>query len=735
MFNISGLLYDPPRTARWPDAVRLTFTATVFLAATLLFIVEPMFAKMALPPLGGSSEVWTACVLFYQFALLAGYIYADALRRLPRIRDQAIVHGALCLLAALVLPLTIHQVLQPPDAAHALPWLLTALTLSVGAPFFVLSATSPLLQSWFAGIRTGANPYALYAASNAGSLLALVCYPFLIEPIWGLALQSHVWSLGYFCFVALLVVCGIAARNRAGGAGAIATSPRISWRRRFRWIMLAFVPSSLMLSVTLYLSEQVAPIPLLWTLPLAIYLASFVVVFARSWRAPVFPERAAALLLPPLIVTLALDLPLLPILAIPVHLLIFGIVAIVCHGALAADRPEADRLTEFYCCLAIGGLLGGIFNGVVAPLLFSDIYEYPLVLLLSTLALRPRVAAATRRERLLDLLFPVALAVGLFAVSILLRSSTILSGPLALVIAFSLGAILCFSFSGRPIRFALGLASIFAIGALSVSHANVGIERNFYGVKRIFSVGSTAHVLTHGHTVHGSEYIGGPLERIPTTYYAQSGPVGDIIAALVGDRRPVAVVGLGVGSVACYRRPHQRWTFYELDPGMVAIAENPRYFRYLTNCAPGDPIVVGDGRLELAKAKAHNYGLIIMDAYSSDAIPTHLLTREAVRLYEGRLASGGIIAFHVSNKYFAFAPLIAALAKDAGLIARMRTDVGAGSVQRDYAKMPSQWVVVVRHREDLRALGRDTRWISVPPAQRVWTDDYSSLVTVLAHPL
>ncbi|GAC1299443.1 MAG: fused MFS/spermidine synthase [Vulcanimicrobiaceae bacterium] len=700
----------------------------------MLFIVEPMFAKMVIPLLGGSSEVWTACVLFYQFILLAGYAYAHVLRRLPDVRQQILVHGTLCALAALALPLGIRAGTQPPDAGHALPWLLSVVVLSVGAPFFVLAATSPLLQAWLGDARTGADPYPLYAASNAGSLLALASYPFLIEPVWGLRLQSLAWSAGYAVFAILLAVCAVAAWNGARSnvrpASAQAAEP-LAFRRRLRWIALAFIPSSLMLSVTSYISERVAPLPLLWTLPLGIYLASFIVVFARRWRAPLLPDRAAALLLAPLIAMLATNLRPSPLIDIPLHLALFATLAIVSHGALAADRPAASQLTEFYCYLGVGGFLGGVFNGALAPLIFPDIYEYPIVLVLAALTLRARTNAHSARVHRNDVILPVGLAASLAIVSVLARSGSMPQAQLSLTVAFFAAAVVCFSFSTRPARFAAGLCAIFLVGEIGNSPANVDIERNFYGVKTVRAVGDATHVLVHGHTVHGSERLGGPRERLPTTYYARTGPLGDITVALAADRRPVAVVGLGVGTAACYRQPGQAWTFYEIDPGMVAIARNRRLFRYLDDCAPREPVIVGDGRVELAKAAPHRYGLIIMDAYSADSIPTHLLTREALRLYESRLAPGGVIAFHITNEYFTFGPLIAALARDGGLISRTRADNGPGGALPNYAKAPSRWVAVARRTEDLRALAHDPRWIETRPAGRVWTDDYSSIVTVL----
>jgi len=720
MKRISVVTFLPVRV----DIAPGFFALTAFASAVLLFLVEPMFVKMALPRLGGSSEVWTACVLFFQLTLLAAYTYAHVLGRLRRVRDQAIVHAVVCALAALTLPAAIPAAWNPKSNDNSVLWLLTTMLVTIGPSFFVLAATSPLLQAWFARARPERNPYPLYAASNIGSLFALVLYPFAIEPVWGLRAQSTVWALGFYAFAALLAVCATFARPAIFTPSATVVSRRtpLTVARRLRWIALAFVPASLMLSVTTYLSERVAPIPLMWALPLGIYLASFVIVFAsHASRTIALANRFTPLVLAPLAIIFSVHGALPAQVEIVLHLMAFAGLAIVCHGALAHDRPDPSRLTEFYLFVALGGLFGSAFNSI-APLVFHDVYEYPIVLILACFAFTPRGAVRCKFNRW-DVAFPIALS-SVFALGL-----ATLPTVLALILTGA-AALLAYSFVDRPVRFALGLAGILAVSAYHAAAVDEHIERNFYGVKHVL-VSNGFHELIHGHTVHGAENYSAGRERVPLTYYASSGPLGDIFAGPLAGHPAVAVVGLGAGTSACYRRAGAKWTFFEIDPGVVSIARNPRFFRYLTDCAPDSPIIVGDGRLSLAAQPPAAYDLIILDAYASDAVPTHLLTREAMQLFLSRLRPHGLIAFHISNRYFDFSPLIAALADDAHAVVLGRLDLSNKKKLADFIA-PSSWMVVGRDVAALSSLARDPRW-KAPPTRsaRVWTDDYSSIVTVL----
>jgi len=706
----------------------LAFIGASFVAAFLLFLVEPMFAKMALPLLGGSSDVWTVCVLFYQCTLLAAYLYAHALQRFSRVRDQALVHGILCALAIVWLPITLRGAANPP--AHGLLiWLLVVLLATVGLPFFVLSAMSPLLQAWFGAGRLGSNPYGLYAASNAGSLLALALYPLALEPLYGLHAQTRFWSAGYLVFAALGSVCAFQART-----GRVATVPPRTAQpgaaRELRWIALAFIPSSLMLSVTTYLSSTVAPLPLLWTVPLGLYLCTFIIVFGSdATRVAQVASRAAPIALVPLIFLLCMraTTPWIGV-TIALHLTVFTLLALVCHFRLASDRPAAGGLTAFYACLAIGGALGGVFSGALAPLIFGDLYEYPLVLGLACFALLPRGRSArsfAHAELVAPLIFVAvvgaAIAGALFAPD----------QAFATRIVIAVATVGCFAFVDRGPRYGVAVLGLLALATFGTNPLHsIAARRNLYGLKSVDVIGFRWHALAHGSTIHGAQRLVPQYERVPETYYTRSGPLGDIFALLRNDDRAVGVVGLGVGSAACYAKPHQPWTFYEIDPQVTAIARDDRYFTYLARCAPSAGIELGDGRLGLRRDQSRRFGLLILDAYSSDAIPTHLLTREAVAIYRSRLAAHGLIAFHLSNRYFNFQPTVAALARDAGMRAVVRSDDTIDAADREIAKYPSIWMVLADTAADLGSLTHDPRW-RVPSAGVVWTDDYSSIVTVL----
>jgi len=706
------------------------FAAASFAAAFLLFLIEPMFAKIALPLLGGSSDVWTVCVLFYQCSLLAAYVYAHLLQRLRRVRDQAIVHGVLTLLAIGSLPLSLRGAGHPPAGSAVVLWLLGVLTATIGLPFFVLSAMSPMFQAWFSAALPGRNPYGLYAASNTGSLAALALYPLVLDPLYGIRAQTLGWTAGYCVFAVGLLACAVLARN-GRLPDPLPQTRESAPRRELSWVVLAFIPSSLMLSVTTYLSSTVAPLPLLWTVPLGLYLITFIIVFGSDpARIVVAANRILPIILVPLVFLLCLraTIPWL-VITLLLHLAVFTLIALICHGRLAADRPGPGDLTAFYACLALGGALGGIFSGLIAPFIFRDLYEYPLVLGLACFALAPRGPQfpwQTPRSWL-----PPVVFVAIVSVALIISQDSSQWSALGTRIVLAIGAVGCFVFAERPSRYGIAVVGLLSVAAFGTNplHA-IDVERNLYGTKMVVLVGDRWHALAHGSTVHGAQRLVDPYELVPETYYTRSGPLGDVFTELDTDATPIAVVGLGAGSIACYQRAGRRWDFYEIDPQIVEIARDPRLFTYLEKCSPNARVIVGDGRLMLARAATQSYGTIILDAYSSDAIPTHLLTREAMELYRTRLEPHGRLLFHLSNRYFDFAPVVAALAKDAGMIALMRFDAIVTPADREIAKSPSVWMAVASTRDDLRSLGRDPRWHAVAPG-RLWTDDYSSVITVL----
>lgn len=747
----------------------IVFSASLFVSAALLFLVELIVGKMLLPLLGGTPSVWNTCLVFFQAMLLAGYLYAWAAKRWLGRRTQFALQAALALGPIAVLPLHLPHGWEPPSNSSPIPWLLLTLLVAAGAPFFVLSSATPVLQRWFshAGQRASADPYFLYAASNTGSLLGLLSYPLLIEPSLGLGVQSRLWSCGYILFAVMTLVCGMLAW-RAKSAPAHEPAPQPAeigdsgsgrpWPERMRWIALAFVPSSLMIGTTTALSTDVPPIPLFWVLPLALYLLSFVLVFARrqlvslDWVARRLPFFMLAAILPTVTKT---KLPLAALL--PIDLLTLFLIALLCHGLLARSRPPVSRLEEFYLCMSVGGVLGGIFNSLVAPVVFPTVVEYPLALIFAAL-LRPRPATppetqpqspkADARARRNDWLLPLAMAISLAALIAAMTRTGLRPGRELVVLIFAVPAVWCLSFGKRPLRFAAGLAALLAAGALysgpfqSVIHT----ERDFFGVSRVSN--DSAHgfrYLFHGGTAHGLQSLDPARASEIFGYYTRSGPAGSILAAAQtksasrliptgpDPKFHWAVVGLGAGAMACYLQPGGSLTYYEIDPVVKRIASNPEYFSYVSGCAPAAPIVLGDARLKLHDAPDGSYDLIVLDAFSGDMIPMHLMTREALGLYLRKLAPGGMIAFHISNLYLDLAPTLGALAHDSGLVCMAGNDSGVSQAQIDAGRFPSQWVVMARAQADLGELAADPRWkpATFPPSRQVWTDDYSNLLQTI----
>jgi hypothetical protein len=743
----------------------IVFTVSMFVSASLLFLVEPMLAKMALPMLGGTPAVWNTCLVFFQAMLLAGYLYAYAVTKWLRRRTQIILHISLALTPLAVLPLHIPAGWEPPSDSSPVFWVLAMLSVAVGLPFFMLSASTPMLQRWFSqsGHKSADDPYFLYAASNAGSLVGLLGYPFLLEPTLRLSVQSYFWSYGYAVFLVLTVACGtLVWRSHPNTTPVQAipatiekaneAEPRALWRQRLRWIALAFVPSSLMMGVTTALTTDVPAIPLFWVLPLAFYLLSFVLVFAK--RPPISHEwlirRLPFLILIALIPTVCkTKLPLLALIAL--YLLTLFAIALVCHGELARSRPKISRLTEFYLWISFGGVLGGIFNALIAPVAFSTVVEFPLVLVLAAL-LRPPIdqtppppekAARVRRN---DWLLPVALFLVMAGILTGLAHAGILLGSSLIILIFGYSMLWCMSFGKRPLRFAAGLVALLAASTLYTPNLGKVLEtkRNFFGVVRVTdSPNGKLRYLIHGGTLHGSQSLDAARSREPLAYYTQTGPAGSILRAMqakalsVPDhalRQPAwAVVGLGAGAMACYLEPGESLTYYEIDPLVVRMALDTRYFTFLQQCAPQAQIVLGDARLKLRSAPDARYDLIVIDAFSGDMIPMHLVTREALALYLRKLAPGGMIAFHITNLYLDIGPTLGSLANDAGLVCVTEDDNGVPQAQLDAGKLASHWLVMARSRADLGALATDPRWVDlrVPPGTKVWTDDYSNLLRVI----
>jgi hypothetical protein len=712
------------------------FGAAIFTGAALVFVIQPMVAKMLLPSFGGTAAVWAISLVFFQGVLLAGYSLAHVSIRLFGIRHQPIVQLVLLLLPLAALPIGLPGNAAP--GAHHDPnlWLLWVLAVAAGLPFLVITTASPVLQRWFSasGHSASHDPYFLYAAGNVGSLLGLLAYPTLIEPRLTLAEQAQMWAIAYAAFVVLAALCATRVLSSTAAVMPAPATPvhvaPIAWRVRLRWIGMAAIPSALMIGTSTYLSTDVAAVPLLWVIPLALYLLSFVVAFGRRSRRTLDAISRSTVATSLAVAGLLLLILLEPALLLPIWLsvLVHGanlfFIALLVHRRLASERPPAERLTEFYLLLSVGGVIGGAFSALLAPQIFSTVAEYPLAIALALL-LRPGSFRARpgALRRYADILLPFALLLAILLAAKALPEGG--NGRLGLLGAVGVVAL----FAGRPLRYALGIAALLVIA--SVPKTSLVSDRNFFGVVRVIQDGSL-HVLFDGTTVHGVESFAPGRRDVPLAYYTRQGPLGQIFAAYGPSIRRVGAIGLGSGAVAAYGRPGDRFTFYEINPAMVTIASNPRYFTFLHDSKARIRIVVGDGRLEMINAPARAYDLIVLDAFSSDSVPVHLLTREAARIYLSKLRPGGLIAFHISNRYFDLEPVIGGLARSlhlSGLYEAHTPSTAARSAGAAY----SQWVVVSRHPSRLTPLVRTGTWqpLDERSGDPLWTDQYSNILSVI----
>ncbi|MEA2442579.1 MAG: hypothetical protein QOH76_4003 [Thermoleophilaceae bacterium] len=694
------------------------YSLALFVGAALLFALEPMVGKFLLPPLGSTPAVWNTTVLFFQATLLAGYLYSHLTSRL---RWQKPLHVAVLAIGVVSLPIAVAADVTP--SSHPVLWLIGLLAVTAGLPFFALAANGPMLQRWFGG----RDPYFLFAASNAGSFAGLLAYPLLVEPNLTLREQGRAWGVGYGVAALLVVLCAVASRRRATAEEPVepAAAAAIDNRRRLMWLALAFVPSSLMLGVTTYATRDLTPFPLLWVLPLAIYLLTFVVAFAPRAR----PERLARIgriALPGIAIVVVYTLAIgsqRPLwLLLPLHLAVLAAAALMCHARLAADRPAASRLTEFYVWVALGGVLGGVFNALLAPVVFPGLVEYPLALVAACLLrLRPPTTRPAllefffrdpRPTKAMDVVVPLLFAV---AVTVALELASSSFDSRSIIIGLACG--LALNLSKRPLRLGLALGAILLAVTLAGGQA-LERSRSFFGIYKVERDGAN-HLLYDGTTVHGLQRVGSPE---PLEYYGRAGPAGQAFAAL--RPRSVGAVGLGAGAIACYGHV----TFFEIDPEVVRIARDPRLFTYLRDC-PSD-VLVGDGRRLLSKQPPGRFDLIVVDAFNSDAIPVHLITRQALALY---LSRADAVMFHISNRYLRLEPVLGNLARDGGLVCRAETHKPTAG-QLDSGLAQSKWAVLARTPAGFGRLTADARWhpCASDASAHVWTDDYSDLLSAIA---
>ncbi len=732
-----------------------TFTATLFLSATLLFSVQPMFAKMVLPKLGGSPSVWAVSMCFFQAVLLAGYSYAHLLSRYLPQRLIPFAHLTVIALAMLALPIGLPETRGEPPAGDAYGWLIVTLALSVGLPFFAVSANAPLLQAWFA--RTGhphaGDPYFLYGASNLGSLAALLAYPIVIEPFSGLAQQATFWALGFLTLAVMIAISGtmMIASISGNGCTAAAEAPsqldahQPTMARRANWVALAFVPSGLLVAFTSYVTTDIASAPFLWVVPLAIFLGTFILVFRDE---AYIPHRWMLILQPIATLMVLLGMVLSShrsgwLLTTVGGTIAFFVATMVCHRELFQHRPASRYLTEFYLWMSLGGVLGGMFAALLAPQIFNNIWEYPLLLVLA-MACRPGIGARISSHDVCQLVAICGLAVAaMFLFDALHRHGMlpVPTGLVSLLILLGFGS-LCLLQSERALRqFAYAAVAALTIVILPSEVRRGDAERSFFGTHRIVTTrdGST-RLLVHGTTLHGAERLvaedGSRIKRpVPMTYYYPGSPMAlgaDVIRAdkATGESISIGIIGLGSGAMACNARRGEHWRFYEIDPIVVRIARDQSRFRYLSSCLPHANIVVGDARLTIAREPASFFDYLVIDAFSSDAIPVHLLTVEALELYLSKLSSNGLIALHVSNRHL---DLISVATTVANAIPGLHTAIAVDApAQGSYDRKPSRVVMVSRSPATIeRVLAWPVARRPERPVLSAWTDDYSDILSAL----
>jgi len=681
--SASSAATDQPSASR-NRLVLVVYTAAIFVSALLLFAVQPLFTKMVLPRLGGSPAVWSVAMVFFQSLLLAGYAYAHFLMQIKSRAVPIAVHLALLVVALLTLPLSIASGWgEPPTSGYAF-WLLGLFAVSIGLPFFALAANNPLLQAWFVrtGHPAGPDPYFLYASSNIGSFLALLSYPVLLEPMFTLRTQNLMWTGGYGVLALLIAGCGLLLMRSPASAvtdlqAEDSQSPAPDWMLRARWIFLAAVPSGLLIAVTAHISTDVAAAPLLWVLPLSLYLLTWVLVFQSR---PLLPHKWMLALQPlaiaGVIALLAVGGEQNLLLTLGGHQLCFFVIAMACHGELARTRPAAKYLTGFYVALSFGGMIGGLFAGLIAPYAFSWIAEYPILLALAALCRPPGGGERLPLWSRWYWPFLAVLAVALIApawsegkIPAWLQDHRAWVAGAVGILAALLALLLRAS---RLKIFATVVVALVLIRVYPADDGRVETVRSFFGVHKIVvTPNGQYHVLMHGTTIHGAQKFqnddGTPVtgRPEPITYYHKDGGIGQAISAVrerKGAPLRVAVIGVGSGTLSCASEPGETWKFFEIDQTMVDTARDPKYFSYIQNCAPELKPGIGDARLTFAKEPDGIYDLIIVDAYSSDAIPIHLATEEAMKIYKDKLAPQGAVVMHVSNRHLELESVVVGIA-------------------------------------------------------------------------
>ncbi len=721
-----------------PDR-RWLFTIAILTGSFLLFLVQPMVARMALPRLGGAPNVWNSAMLVYQALLLAGYAYAHAIGRFP-IARQVAIHIGVLLLAGFSLPVALADIASPAPGMEAIwvPWLFL---LTVGPAFFAVSAQAPLIQRWYAAHPAAGNPYPLYAASNLGSFAGLLIYPLLLEPSLPTSMQSALWAAGFGLLVVLVVAVALSRFNIAPKSvetvGPEEGAAPIGWRRIALWLALSAIPSGLMLSTTTYLTTDIMAMPLLWVIPLGLYLLSFSIAFSGKGQAASFIVMIAPVILLVDGAVAMFTAGRADFVAAIASVVLMFVIAVALHTRLYADRPAASRLTQFYLVMSAGGVLGGLFAALVAPVLFDWTWEHPILILAAAALVpldywKPLLGRILPDERAQRMSLAVVLTL-VFVGGSWIQRLGIQTGWLGLVelIAFALIVSLSIMLAAKHWSFVLSMAAVLlALGGVKqISTSFTGDRaRSYFGIYSAGPNDAGNMVLFHGTTVHGMQMSEPGRQQEPTSYYVPASGIGIAMAKapeLFGPEARIGVVGLGVGTLACYRQEGQEWTFFEIDPLVYEFSQRG-VFTFMEDCGGDAPVLFGDARLELEDLPANSFDLLAIDAFSSDAIPQHLLTREALEIYFNTLADEGLVMIHISNRFVDLQPVLA----------RLATDGGYATARRFYtpdddepSATPSNWVAFSRDPAQIEALTEGSEWSELGAGKGdVWTDEYASIL-------
>jgi hypothetical protein len=728
-FNIKSV------TRGMAGLVPILFMATIFLSASLLFFVQPLFTKIVLPAIGGAPAVWTTAMLFFQAVLIAGYLYAHLSTKYLSVTAQLVLHLMLWAVALLFLPLSIQTGWRfDPDSPVAYQTLIL-FALGVGMPFVVLSANAPLIQSWYAKSDgpSADDPYFLYGASNLGSLSALLAFPLVAEPLFGAGQIGWGWTAGFVALGGFLALSGLSARNGRTVPTAQSDSDKPTVKDYCRWIVLAFIPSSLMLALTSKISTDIGSFPLVWVLPLALYLLTFVLSFSnRPWIRG--RTLDTAFLLSVAIFAMTLTGMKLFHVTIPmtiVLLLAFFFVAMKAHKALYYARPGHNSLTIFYVTMSVGGALGGLFNAILAPIIFDNLHEARITIVMAAALVfvggsKPTMSSTIKAVIAVVCIIAAPLLYDWIAIDTLAMITGLsLSLSLLLLVAVYVGR------QDRIIIFA-ALIAVLSIGLLTTSGSAVFRDRSFFGI-HIVKDNETTRLYINGTTIHGAQNLDELTDGAapePLYYYHPDGPMAQVLTSAKGQAATdIGIVGLGVGSLSCYRRPGQNWQFYEIDAMVDRVARDPSLFTFMSTCAPDAPTHIGDARIVLAQQVDAQYDVLVLDAYSSDSVPIHLTTNEALMLYQDRVKLGGIVLFHISNRYYDISRPLGRSADDLGLTALIQRYQGDPS---DAGNSSSDVVIMSDSPDSLTEFTADPRWTPLhSDGDRIWTDDYANLLSIL----